>query len=391
MPQNILFSSRRILQALCFNVFFFASVAGFAQVGIGLGPGQVPQASLEIGFNSAVAPGFLMPRVTSFPSGAIAEGMLIYYHGDSSTETYYVYLNGVWTPLATTAGVATPDTQAPSAPTSLIAASPTTSTIDLAWTASTDNVGVTGYYIYFSDNTLAATVTSGTSTIITGLSASTEYTFYATAYDAAGNESASSNTATETTTAISCYVVGDYDAVNKGVVYWADPSDCSHYKIVSLIDLDFNGDDTRDWANADDDIGANAQHNTNGYLNTETYVTYYSAASDEHDTAPWLAWHFDPNGGTSHVGWYLGAINEWRNDLYSELSTVNEALGNISGATALNVSSDLSNEYWSSTEKPGGGSNSRKYAYAISLSDGEDYTRDKDEQKRVRAFREIGD
>ena len=94
---------------------------------------------------------------------------------------------------------------------------------------------------------------------------------------------------------------------------------------------------------------------------------------------------FACNEGTSHVGWYLGARNEWSNDLYSELSTVNEALGNISGATALNVSSGPSNEYWSSTEK------NNQYAYAISLRDGGDDDRDKDDQKRVRAFREIGD
>src|SRR5205814_809771 len=42
---------------------------------------------------------------------------------------------------------ATPDTVAPSAPTSLTATSAGGTQIDLAWTASTDNVAVTGYQV----------------------------------------------------------------------------------------------------------------------------------------------------------------------------------------------------------------------------------------------------
>ncbi|MXS70492.1 T9SS type A sorting domain-containing protein [Flavobacteriaceae bacterium W22] len=102
------------------------------------------------------------------------------------------YVNLVW-------GSPTTDTQAPTAPSNLVANNPTSSTISLSWTASTDNVGVTGYAIYVN-GVLHSTVTTTTATI-SNLNPSTTYSFYIIAKDAAGNSSAQSNTATETTLA----------------------------------------------------------------------------------------------------------------------------------------------------------------------------------------------
>ncbi|MDY0780505.1 M4 family metallopeptidase [Tenacibaculum sp. IB213877] len=81
------------------------------------------------------------------------------------------------------------DTQAPSAPTNVTASSITQTSATLSWSASSDNVGVTGYNVY-QGSTNIGTVT-GTSANITGLTASTAYTFSVTAVDAAANESAS--------------------------------------------------------------------------------------------------------------------------------------------------------------------------------------------------------
>jgi chitodextrinase len=89
------------------------------------------------------------------------------------------------------------DTTAPSTPTSLTASGTTQTTTSLSWTASTDNVGVTGYDIY-SGASLLGNV-AGTSANITGLVASTAYTFSVRAKDAAGNTSASSNVVAVTT------------------------------------------------------------------------------------------------------------------------------------------------------------------------------------------------
>lgn len=92
---------------------------------------------------------------------------------------------------------ATADTTAPSTPTSLTASGTTQTTTNLSWTASTDNVAVTGYDVY-QGATLKASVT-GTTYTVTGLTAATAYTFSVKAKDAAGNISASSNVVNVTT------------------------------------------------------------------------------------------------------------------------------------------------------------------------------------------------
>lgn len=102
------------------------------------------------------------------------------------------YVAQIWgTPVA--------DTQAPTAPTNLATSNPSSNSISLSWTASTDNVGVTGYDIY-KDGNFYATVT-GTTATVSGLNPSTTYSFYVIAKDAAGNASAASNTAQGTTLA----------------------------------------------------------------------------------------------------------------------------------------------------------------------------------------------
>ncbi|OIP51578.1 MAG: peptidase S8 [Flavobacteriaceae bacterium CG2_30_34_30] len=105
-------------------------------------------------------------------------------------------------PASNTVNVITlspPDTQAPTAPTNLVASNITTTTVDLSWTASTDNVGVVGYDVY-QGASLLGTVT-GTAASVTGLTASTSYTFSVKAKDAAGNISPASNTVNVTTLA----------------------------------------------------------------------------------------------------------------------------------------------------------------------------------------------
>jgi Zn-dependent metalloprotease len=89
------------------------------------------------------------------------------------------------------------DTIAPSTPAGLVASGTTSTTTNLSWTASTDNVAVTGYNVY-QGATLKATVT-GTTYAVSGLTAATAYTFSVKAKDAAGNLSAASNVVNITT------------------------------------------------------------------------------------------------------------------------------------------------------------------------------------------------
>ncbi len=100
------------------------------------------------------------------------------------------YANLIWNP--------TPDTEAPSNPTNLVASNPTNSSIDLAWTAATDNIGVTTYDIYMDGN--YAFSSNNTSATKTNLIPNINFCFTVKAKDAAGNESGFSNQSCETTT-----------------------------------------------------------------------------------------------------------------------------------------------------------------------------------------------
>jgi fibronectin type 3 domain-containing protein len=70
--------------------------------------------------------------------------------------------------------------------------------VALSWSASTDNVGVTGYKIY-RNGAYLKTVT-GTSYTDGGLAANTTYSYKVSARDAAGMESTASGTASAITT-----------------------------------------------------------------------------------------------------------------------------------------------------------------------------------------------
>ena len=91
------------------------------------------------------------------------------------------------------------DTTPPTVPTGLTATAASSSQINLSWTASTDNVAVTGYKVYRGGTQVGTS--SATSYLDSGLAASTSYTYNVAATDAAGNSSAQSGIASATTLA----------------------------------------------------------------------------------------------------------------------------------------------------------------------------------------------
>jgi hypothetical protein len=106
---------------------------------------------------------------------------------------------GLLLTLALTACPAATDTEKPSAPTSLTVSVKTTSSLTLTWTASTDNVGVTGYDV-LEGTTVKKSVTA-TTAVVDGLTPDTSYTFTVRAKDAANNLSDASSSVTDTTEA----------------------------------------------------------------------------------------------------------------------------------------------------------------------------------------------
>lgn len=127
----------------------------------------------------------------AFTTGASQTSAEIYLNGWYGQGTYHaddITLDGPG---------GTVDTQAPTVPGSLAATGKTSTTASLAWTASTDNVGVSGYDVYQGGTKVATSATTGAT--VTGLNPGTAYAFTVRARDAAGNTSAASNTVNVTT------------------------------------------------------------------------------------------------------------------------------------------------------------------------------------------------
>ncbi len=89
------------------------------------------------------------------------------------------------------------DSAPPSAVTTLAATGTTATGTQLSWSASTDNIGVTGYQVFRNGTQIGTPV--GTAYTVTGLTQSTSYAFTVRAVDAAGNVSAAGNTVNVTT------------------------------------------------------------------------------------------------------------------------------------------------------------------------------------------------
>jgi parallel beta-helix repeat protein len=119
----------------------------------------------------------------------------------------------------------TPDTTAPSTPAGLGGTASSPTKVNLSWTASTDNVGVTGYKIYRNGTEIGAN--AGTSFADSGVVGGTSYNYTVRAQDAAGNLSTVSNTATVktptstgTAVSLSSYSVGTITR-NSAIVKWS--------------------------------------------------------------------------------------------------------------------------------------------------------------------------
>ncbi|MEW4923127.1 discoidin domain-containing protein [Algibacter sp. 2305UL17-15] len=112
------------------------------------------------------------------------------------------------------------DSQLPTTPT-LSNVAQTDVTVDLNWTAATDDTAVTGYKIY-KDGALKTTLGNVLTYQVTGLVAATTYNFTVTALDAAGNESALSNIVNVTTNSSSGGGGSGYWSLNNQDVYYND-------------------------------------------------------------------------------------------------------------------------------------------------------------------------
>ncbi len=132
------------------------------------------------------------------------------------------------------------DTVAPTVPGAPTATVVSSTRVDLSWAASTDAVGVTGYRIFRDGSaTTLATVTT-TSHSDTSVSANTAYSYAVRAFDAAGNVSALSATASATTPPVSPLSGLDSRPSNTTCNAWDRPTPGSAISLARFTNLSFN-------------------------------------------------------------------------------------------------------------------------------------------------------
>ncbi|MEU0781894.1 glycoside hydrolase family 18 protein [Streptomyces sp. NPDC006173] len=132
---------------------------------------------------------------TTFTTGASTTSVTVYTHGWYGQAAYFADDLSVLGPDG--GGGGDPAPTVPAAPGGLGVSSTTSSSVSLAWSTVS---GATGYNIYRAGSKVQSV--TGTSATVSGLAASTAYSFQVTATNAAG-ESAKSSAVTGTTTASS--------------------------------------------------------------------------------------------------------------------------------------------------------------------------------------------
>lgn len=139
------------------------------------------------------------PSITGRPTNPIIDGNRVYITDATDTYQYtgmpetIICLESSGTPPPT-------DVTPPSAPGTPTFSAVTTSHITVSWAASTDNILVSYYNLFYrlSGGTWASMVKTTTSHTFTGLTSGT-YEFYVNAVDSSGNVSADSATASQAT------------------------------------------------------------------------------------------------------------------------------------------------------------------------------------------------
>lgn len=162
-----------------------------------LDPAAEPEASwaLALAALAASLPGFVTVATGDEPRPATSAGVTWFdTRVDQSTAPTNMLDIDMWV-----TGWVAPDVTAPTVPTGLASSAITATGFTVSWTPSTDAVGVTGYRVLI-DGVEYATP-SGTSQVVTGRTASTEYAVTVQAQGAAGNWSVESAVLTVTTSA----------------------------------------------------------------------------------------------------------------------------------------------------------------------------------------------
>ena len=184
--------------------------------------------------------------------------------------------------------------------------------------------------------------------------------------------------------------VGGYDEDNGGIVFWVDPNNPYHYKIMALKTFGSLSWDEGDCM----DEGHNCVKGVDGGL------AKTAAWNDEHSGGTthinYRSYYYDPDGsgnfvGASPTGWYTPTVDELY-EIFSNFSTLNTALSSAGGDS---IPED--EDHWSINEDLADTGSSEEYKKVLLLKIDEDefdwHSHDKDDEKSdryLRAVKEIG-
>lgn len=172
-----------------------ATADGYTQINLGWQYGGSLPITFEIYRSTAETGPFTLVAsivsTSSFSDKNLIPGTTYYYKlrsVNSNAASSYTAVASATTQL---------DTEAPTQPLNLTIASSTFTTTSLVWSASTDNIKVTGYEIWANNVLIGTTAIPGF--MATDLLPNTTYTYYVVAVDANNNKSVASNTVSRTT------------------------------------------------------------------------------------------------------------------------------------------------------------------------------------------------
>ena len=229
------------------------------------------------------------------------------------------------------------DTQPPTNPTNLTASNITDTTVDLSWTASTDNVGVTGYEVFESGVSIG-TVGSNSANV-TGLTANTSYAFTVRAFDAAGNNSGFSNTANVTTTGGGGNGVIAAYYFETGFDGWSDGgSDCA--RVLSTTASYEGSYSIRLRDNSSSSNSVSPVLNLTG--NTQVSIEFHTYASSMETGEDFFVEFY--NGSSYQViGQYISGTHFSNNTFFTDTILLNAATYNFNANNRFRIRCDASN------------------------------------------------
>ena len=159
--------------------------------GPGLHDGDVIKATIQGSTITVYLNGTQILQGTDSTYATGAPGMGFFLQGATGLTADYGFTS------FTASDGSTTDITTPSVPTNLAATAISSSQINLSWTASTDDVGVSGYQIFRNTVPIASPTTASFSD--TGLTPNTQYVYAVSALDAAGHSSSQTAPVTATT------------------------------------------------------------------------------------------------------------------------------------------------------------------------------------------------